>query len=156
MHKIPITRRGHQCLMKELARLRRVERPAVLEELQEARSFGARHENQQYLLARERHLVLQRRITDLEEKLHHCEIVVGRRFLLKQVSFGTVVVILNLDTGETHQYQMVGPYESDVSNGRLSVESPVGRCLMGSFEGEEVTVLTPAGIRMYRVLSVLA
>ncbi len=154
MHKIPITRRGHQHLMKKLAHLRRVERPVVLEELQEARSFGLRYENQQYMLARERHLVLQRKITDLEEKLLNCEIVVGRKFLLKQVGFGTVVLILNLDTGETHQYQMVGPYESDVSDGRLSVDSPVGRCLMGCLEGEEVTVYTPAGIRMFRVLSV--
>lgn len=154
MHKIPITRHGHQCLVKELARLRRVERPVVLEELQEARQLGARHENQQYMLARERHMVLQRKITDLEEKLHHCEIVVGRKFLFKQVGFGTVVVILNLDTGETYQYQMVGPYESDVTKGRLSVESPVGSCLMGCFEGEEVTVYTPAGIRLFRILSI--
>ena len=154
MHKIPITRRGHQCLLRELAHLRRVVRPEVLEELQEARSFGIKYENQQYMLARERHLVLQRKITDLEEKLNRCEIVVGRKFLLKQVGFGTVITIQNLDTGETHQYQMVGPYESNVSEGKLSVESPVGRCLMGCFEGEEVTVYTPAGTRIYRVLSI--
>ncbi len=154
MHKIPITRRGHQCLLRELAHLRRVVRPEVLEELQEARSFGIKYENQQYMVARERHLVLQRKITDLEEKLNRCEIVVGRKFLLKQVGFGTVITIQNLDTGDTHQYQMVGPYESNVSEGKLSVESPVGRCLMGCFEGEEVTVFTPAGTRIYRILSI--
>jgi transcription elongation factor GreA len=154
MHKIPITRRGHQCLLRELAHLRRVVRPEVLEELQEARSFGIKYENQQYMVARERHLVLQRKITDLEEKLNRCEIVVGRKFLLKQVGFGTVITIQNLDTGETHQYQMVGPYESNVSEGKLSVESPVGRCLMGCFEGEEVTVFTPAGTRIYRIVSI--
>ena len=154
MHKIPITRRGHQCLLRELAHLRRVVRPEVLEELQEARSFGIKYENQQYMLARERHLVLQRKITDLEEKLSRCEIVVGRKFLLKQVGFGTVITIQNLDTGETYQYQMVGPYESNVSEGKLSVESPVGTCLMGCFEGEEVTVFTPAGTRIYRIVSI--
>ena len=154
MHKIPITRRGHQCLLRELAHLRRVVRPEVLEELQEARSFGIKYENQQYMLARERHLVLQRKITDLEEKLSRCEIVVGRKFLLKQVGFGTVITIQNLNTGKTHQYQMVGPYESNVSEGKLSVESPVGTCLMGCFEGEEVTVFTPAGTRIYRIVSI--
>ncbi|NTU48680.1 MAG: transcription elongation factor GreA [Syntrophobacteraceae bacterium] len=154
MHKIPITRRGHQCLLRELAHLRRVVRPEVLEELQEARSFGIKYENQQYMVARERHLVLQRKITDLEEKLNRCEIVVGRKFLLKQVGFGTIITIQNLDTGETHQYQMVGPYESNVSEGKLSVESPVGRYLMGCFEGEEVTVSTPAGSRIYRIVSI--
>lgn len=154
MVKIPITRRGYQCLIKELVHLRRVVRPGVLEELQEARAFGVKFENQQYMLARESHLVLQKKIMDLEEKLDQCEIVVGRKFFLKQVGFGTLIVIQNIDTGEAHEYQMVGPYESDVRNGKLSVESPVGRCLMGHYEGDEVTVFTPAGIRVYRILSI--
>jgi transcription elongation factor GreA len=154
MMKIPITRRGYQCLLKELAYLRRVVRPKVLEELQDARAFGVKHENQQYVLARERHLVLQKKINDLESKLDHCEIVVGRKFFFKQACFGTVIVIQNLDTGEEQEYQLVGPYESDVQDGRLSVESPVGRSMLGRFEGEEVVVDTPSGMRIYRILSI--
>jgi len=120
----------------------------------EARSYGVKAENQQYLLARERHGILQKKIRELEEKLARCEVVVGRKFFLKQAEFGTVLVIQNIDTGETRRYQLVGPYESDVRDGRLSVESPVGRCLMGHREGEEVTVYTPSGIRIYRILSI--
>lgn len=154
MTKVPITRYGYYRLLKELVYLRRVVRPEVLEELQEARSFGVKLDNQQYLHARERQVVLQRKIEDLEEKLARSEVVVGRKFYFRQASFGTVIAILNVDTGQTHKYQLVGPYESDVNSGRLSIESPVGRCLMGRYEGDEVTVYTPSGIRIYRILSI--
>jgi len=154
MTKVPITRYGYRLLLRDLIYLRRVVRPEVLEELQEARAFGVKYENQQYMVARERHLVLQKKIRDLEEKLARCEVVVGRKFYLKEVGFGTSTVIMNVDTGETRQYQLVGPYESDVGNGRLSVESPVGRSLMGHHEGDEITVYTPSGIRIFRILSI--
>lgn len=154
MNKVPITRHGYCCLLKELVYLRRVVRPEVLEELQEARAYGVKLSNQQYLHARERHVVLQRKIQDLEEKIAHSEVVVGRKFYFKQAGFGTVIDVLNVDTGQTHEFQLVGPYESDVNSGRLSVDSPVGRCLMGHHEGEEVTVYTPSGIRVYRILSI--
>lgn len=154
MVKVPITRHGYYRLLKELVYLRRVVRPEVLEELQEARAYGVKLSNQQYLHARERHLVLQRKIQDLEKKLAQSEVVVGRKFYFKQAGFGTVVMIMNVDNGQTYQYQLVGPYESDVNKGRLSIESPVGRSLMGRYEGDEVTVYTPSGIRVYRILSI--
>src|SRR5512146_1034445 len=106
--KMPISRSGHRKLLRELFHLRHVVRPQVLEDLQEARAYGVKLDNQQYLIARERHVVLQRRIQDLEEKLAHSEIVVGRKFFRKQVGFGTVALIQNTDTGETSSYEMVG------------------------------------------------
>jgi transcription elongation factor GreA len=154
MDKIPITRQGYHALLRELAYLRGTVRPRVLEDLQEARSYGVNINNQQYMLARERYAVLQRKIQELEEKLECCEVVVGRKFFCRRVGFGTVIEIENLDTGETCLFQLVGPYESDVSTGKLSVYSPVGSCLMGCFEGEEVSVSTPGGLRLYRILSV--
>ncbi len=154
MRKVPITRYGHYRLLKELTHLRRVVRPEVLEELREAMAFGVKADNQQYLLARERHRVLQKKIGDLEEKLALCEVFAGRKFFTKQVAFGTSALIRNMDTGEECRFQLVGPYESDIRNGRLSIESPLGNCLMGRREGEEVTVSTPAGIRLYRILAI--
>ncbi len=129
-------------------------RPEVLDELCEARGYGVKIENQQYLLARERHASLQKKINDLEEKLAGCEIVVGRKFFFKQVGFGTVITIRNLESGEVNRFQMVGPWESDVSSGKLSIDSPVGRGVMGRHEGEEVLVYTPSGARFYRILSI--
>lgn len=154
MHKVPITRNGYYRLLRDLVYLRRVVRPAVLEELQEARNYGVKLDNQQYLCARERQLTLQRKIQDLEQKLEDCEVVVGRKFYFKQAGFGTVIVIQNLDTGEVSQYQLVGPYESDVNNSKISIESPVGKCLLGRYEGDEVTVYTPSGVRIYQILSI--
>lgn len=154
MSKVPITRIGYYQLLRDLLHLRRDVRPIVLEELQEARALGARLDNQQYLDARERHAVLQRKILELEEKVARCEIVVGRKVILKRVGFGTVIHIRNVDTGEIACYQLVGPYESNVSNGKLSIDSPVGRCLMGRREGDEVVVYAPSGLRIYRILSI--
>lgn len=154
MTRVPITRHGYYRLLKELTHLRRVVRPMVLEELQEARLYGVKLNNQQYLSARERHLILQRKINQLQNQLALSEVVVGRKFRRKQVAFGTVTVILNLDTKQTHRYQLVGPYEADVDNGRLSVDSPVGRGLMGRFEGDEAHVYTPSGVRIYRILCI--
>jgi transcription elongation factor GreA len=152
--KVPITRGGHRKLLKELSHLRRVVRPEVLDELREARGYGVKIENQQYLHARERHANLQKKINDLEEKLAACEIFVGRKFFTKRVSFGAVITVQNLHSGDVNRFQMVGPWESDVSDGRLSVDSPVGKGLMGHGEGEEVMVFTPSGDRSYRILSI--
>jgi transcription elongation factor GreA len=154
MNKVPITRSGHHRLIRELAYLRRVVRPEVLEDLREARGYGVKIENQQYLYARERHLALERKIQDIENKLARCEIVVGRKFFLKQVEFGAVIVIRNVESGEDFRYEMVGPYDSNVSGGKLSIESPVGENLLGRREGEEVIVYTPSGVRIYRILSI--
>ncbi len=151
---IPITRGGHRRLIRELAHLRKVVRPEILEELTEARGYGVKVENQQYMSARERHLRLEKKINDIEDKLAHCEIVVGRRFFHKQVGFGTVVMIKNLESGEVGKYEMVGPLESDVSEGKLSVDSPVGRGVMGHGEGEDVLVYTPLGARLFRILAI--
>ena len=129
-------------------------RPEVLDELREARGYGVKIENQQYLLARERHAGLQKKINDLEEKLAGCEIVVGRKFFFKQVGFGTVITIENLLSGEINRFEIVGPWESDVSGGKLSVDSPVGKGVMGHREGDEVLVYTPSGTRSYRILSI--
>lgn len=154
MQKVPITRSGYRRLIRELAHLRKVVRPEVLDELREARGYGVKIENQQYLAARERQLGLERKINDIEEKLAHCEIVVGRKFFFKQVGFGTVISIKNLESGEVCRYEMVGPWESDISDGKLSVGSPVGNGMLGHREGDEVLVHTPSGARMFRILSI--
>ncbi len=153
-HKVPITRNGYRRLIKELSHLRRVVRPEVIDELREARGYGVKIENQQYMLARERHMVIQKRINEIEDKLAGCEIVVGRKFFFKQVGFGTVVTIKNLESGEESKYQMVGPWESDITDGRLSVDSPVGQAVMGRREGDEVIVKAPSGTRAYAILSI--
>ncbi len=151
---VPITRNGYRRLIKELSHLRRVVRPEVLDELREARGYGVKIENQQYLLARERHIGLQKRINEIEDKLASCEIVVGRKFFFRQVGFGTAVTIQNLESGEVSRYEMVGPWESDISDGKLSVDSPVGQAVMGRRENEQIIVHAPSGTRAYKIISI--
>jgi transcription elongation factor GreA len=154
MTKVPITRSGHHCLLKELAYLRQVVRPNFLDDLREARFFGVTIANQHYLFARERLVMLERKIQQLEEKLSLSEVFAGRKFLSKRVAFGAIVLIQNVDTGQKHSFQLVGPYESDAGNGKIAVDSPLGSCLMRCREGEEVRLHSPGGLRVYRILGI--
>ena len=152
MTRVPITRAGYRRLLRELTFLRRVVRPQVLDDLREARAFGISSDNQQYLLARERLLVLDRKIRDLEEQLSVCEIFAGRKFFVNRMGFGAIAHVQNVATGQVHSFQLVGPHESDAANGRLAIDSPLGAALLDRREGEEFVVATPGGLRTYRLL----
>ena len=155
MEKRPITRNGYETLRAELAFLCRFVRPRVIEDLFQARAFGYRPDNLQYFAARERQAFVEGRIEDLRRKLALSEIVVGQRLGPSFARFGATVKVENLDTGRLCLYQLVGPFESDVMNGRISIDSPLGRTLLGRKVGEEVTVYAPGGIRDYRIVAIL-
>ncbi len=149
-----ITREGFLRLVDRLSYLKHTVRPRVIEELQNARSFGININNTQFIHAREKHILLEREIHELEEKINHSEILVGCKFYVKRVYIGTKVEIENLDTGEVRTYKVVGPYESDVSNGKLASTSPVGSAILGKFEGDIIQVKVPIGTRTYKILSI--
>ncbi len=154
MTRVPITRAGYRRLLRELTFLRRVVRPQVLDDLREARAFGVSSDNQQYLLARERWLVLDRKIRDLEAQLSQCEIFAGRKFFVNRMGFGAIALVQNVDTGQVHSFQLVGPHESDAANGRLAIDSPLGAALLDRREGDEIVVTAPGGLRTYRLLAI--
>jgi transcription elongation factor GreA len=154
MKKRPITRNGYERLRAELAFLCRFVRPRVIEDLSNARSFGYKTSNLQYFAARERQAFVEGRIEDLRRKLSLSEIVVGQQFRTLAVGFGALVQVENLDNGRCSMYQIVGPYESDALSGRISIESPMGRSLLGRRVGEEITVYAPGGVRSYRILAI--
>lgn len=152
--KRPITRRGYERLRAELFFLCRFVRPQVIEDLYHARAYGYKANNLQYFAARERQAFVEGRIEDLRRKLSLSEIVIGQQFNSPAAGFGAIVEVENLDTGHRSRYQLVGPYESDAMNGRISVDSPVGCTLLGRQVGEEVMVFAPGGIRYYRILDI--
>lgn len=154
MDKVIITREGLLRLVDKLHHLYHVVRPQIIEELRESMAFGVNAHNLQYINARERQLMLQRKINDLEDKIEKSEVLVGSTFYCKRVFIGTTVDIENMETGERMTYCLVGPYESDVSKGKLASDSPVGRALLGRFEGEEVEIETPSGIRHYKIRAI--
>jgi len=154
MKKRPITRNGYEKLRAELAFLCRFVRPRVIEDLSQARSFGYKANNLQFFAARERQAFVEGRIEDLRRKLALSEIVVGQQFGTLAVGFGAHVEVENLDNGDCSMYQIVGPYESDALSGRISIDSPMGRSLLGRRVGEEITVYAPGGVRSYRILAI--
>lgn len=154
MKKVPITRQGYQELMKELSRLKRVDRVQAMQSIEEARSHGDLTENAEYEAAKESQAFIERKIRDIESRLTRSEIIETNNLSTDRVVFGCVVLLENLDTGEQVQYQIVGPDESDVKQGKISSSAPVGRALMGKKVDEEVSVQTPGGMRNFMVIRI--
>ena len=154
MEKVPITRQGYQDLMRELSRLKRVDRVQAIKAIEEARSHGDLTENAEYDAAKEKQAFIERKIHDIESRLTHSEIIETKNLSTDRVVFGCVVFLENLDTGERVQYQLVGPDESDVKQGKISSSSPVGRALIGKKVNDEVSVRAPGGIRNFQVVHI--
>jgi transcription elongation factor GreA len=151
MEKRPITRNGYERLRAELFFLYRFVRPQVIEELYNARSYGYKSNNLQYFTARERQAFVEGRIEDLRRKIYLSEIVVGHHLISSAACFGATVEVEDVDTGDRAVYQLVGPFEADATNGQISIDSPMGRTLLGRRVGDEVMVYAPGGVRAYRI-----
>lgn len=154
MKKVPITRQGYRDLMRELDRLKRVDRVQAMKAIEEARGHGDLSENAEYDAAKERQAFVERKIYDIESRLTSSEIIDTDKLSTDRVVFGSVVLLENLDTGEQVQYQIVGPDESDVKQGKISSSSPVGLALMGKKVDDEVSAQTPGGVRNFVVIRI--
>ncbi len=154
MQRVPITRDGYERLRIELQRLQREERPAVIKAIEEARAHGDISENAEYEAAKDKQGLIENRINDLIQKLGLSEIIDPTDDNDGRITFGSTVVMEDLETGEVTSYQLVGPYEADVQAGTISVTSPLGKALIGKEEGEEVRVQTPKGIRNVEILQI--
>ncbi len=154
MQRVPITKSGYENLKNELQRLQREERPLVIKAIEEARGHGDITENAEYEAAKEKQGLLESRIMDLTQKLGLCEVIEPSDEDNGRITFGSTVVMEDLETGEVTSYRLVGPYEADVPAGTISVTSPLGKALIGKEEGEEVRVQTPKGIRNLEILEI--
>lgn len=154
MERIPFTPEGFQQLKAELERLKTVERKDVIKAIEEARAHGDLSENAEYEAAKERQGHIEGRIQELSDRLARAEIIDIPKSPPTKVQFGVKVRLLNLDTDEEVVYRLVGPYESDVEKGYISVTSPLGRALIGKEVGEEIEVRTPSGVRNFEILEI--
>ncbi|AEH44058.1 transcription elongation factor GreA [Thermodesulfatator indicus DSM 15286] len=154
MERIPMTRQGYEELREELRRLQTTERQKVIKAIEEARAHGDLSENAEYHAAKEKQAHIEGRIQELSDRLARAEVVDIPKTPPSRVQFGVKVTLLNLDTDEEETYQLVGPYESDVENGKISVTSPIGRALIGKEEGDEVEVQTPKGVKTYEIVKI--
>jgi len=156
MTKVPLTARGAEQLREELDRLKRVERPRIIEAIAEARAHGDLKENAEYHAAREQQGFVEGRINDIEGKLSNAQIIdVTTLSANGKVVFGATVKVLELDKDDELCYQIVGDDEADLKKGMISVSSPIARCLIGKSEGDVASLDAPGGIREFEILEVL-
>jgi transcription elongation factor GreA len=150
-----MTVEGAERLKAELHRLKTVDRPAVIQALADARSHGDLSENADYDAAKERQGFIEGRISEVETKLAHAQVIDPSSVDADgRVVFGSTVEIEDVDSGERNVYQIVGDDEADIKEGKISVNSPIARALIGKTEGDTAEVQAPAGLRNYDILAV--
>ena len=155
MSKFPITLRGAEMLREELKRLKTVERPSVVAAIAEARSHGDLSENAEYDAAKERQGFVEGRIAEVEGKLANAQIIDPAALDADgRVVFGATVELEDVEGGQTVTYQIVGDDEADLKHGKISLNSPVARALIGKYSGDVAEVQTPGGKREYEILDV--
>jgi len=151
----PITANGHKKLKEEIDRLIRIERPQVIKEIEIALGHGDLSENAEYTYAKEKQGLIEARVRDLQERLAACEIIdLSSRPCTDRIVFGCLVTIEDVDTSEQKVFKILGQDEADISQGIISVDSPLGRALIGKEVNDVVEVKTPNGLREYEVLNI--
>ncbi len=135
--------------------MKAVERPAVVQQIAEARAHGDLSENAEYHAAREKQSFLEGRIQELEDRIARADIIDVSALSGSSVKFGATVKLVDVDTDEEKTYQIVGEYEADLDNGLISYTSPIARGLIGKEEGDEAAIKTPGGKKDYEILEVV-
>ena len=154
MEKVPMTAEGLAPLEAELRQLRTVDRHAVIKAISEAREHGDLSENAEYHAAREKQSFIEGRISELEDIISRADVIDISKMSGTTVRFGAFVTLADDDTDEENTYQVVGPYEANLAKGKISVQSPLGRALIGKTVGDSVEVITPGGGKAYEVMGV--
>lgn len=151
--KLPMTVKGKHQLDAELKKLIHEERPAVIKAIEEARSHGDISENAEYDAAKEKQAMIEGRIAEIQGKIATAEVIDPSQIKSDRVVFGAHVKILDLETEEESEYQIVGMDEADVKNKTISILSPLARALIGKKLGEVIVVQSPKGDREYEIIS---
>ena len=155
MTRQPLTQAGAERLREELARLKKVDRPAIINAIAEARAHGDLKENAEYHAAREQQGFIEGRIQHLEASLSTAQVIdVGSLNPGDKIVFGATVTVADIENGDEICYQIVGDLEADIKENRIAVSSPLARALIGRSEGDEVTVQAPGGNRDYEIVEI--
>jgi len=155
MNKVPLTAQGAEKLREELNELKTVARPKVIQAIAEAREHGDLKENAEYHAAREQQSFIEGRIQEIEAKLSNASIIdVTTLSADGKVVFGTTVDLIAEDSGDEVTYQIVGEDEADIKAGKISINSPIARALIGKQEGDIAQVQAPGGVKEYEIVEV--
>jgi len=151
--KVPMLAEGYRKLSDDVKRLKTIERPAIIDAIEEARAHGDLSENAEYHAAKERQGQVEAMIADIDDRLARAMVIDPTTLSGDRVVFGATVHLLDEDDKKV-KYQLVGETEADAKQGRISYNSPLGRALIGRNVGDEVEVTTPAGDRYYEIAKV--
>jgi transcription elongation factor GreA len=152
MNKLPITAGGHSALEKELAHRIRVERPRLIQMIQEAIADDTNlAENSEYQAAKAEQEINDSRIAELQDKLARAEIIDISKLSGDTIKFGATVTVIEEGTGDKKVWQIVGEPEADAHKGKIAVTSPIARALIGKIKGATVEVEVPSGAKLYKV-----
>ena len=152
--RFPMTPRGQRVLKEELKRLREVERPKNVLDIEEARAHGNLRENAEFHAAKEKQAFIEGRSREIESILAQAEVIDPGKLSGKRVVFGATVKLTDTDSGEDVTYSIVGDFEADIKQGRIAISAPLARALIGREEGDAVTLKTGKGSREYQIAEV--
>jgi len=152
--RYPMTPRGQQNLKDELKRLREVERPKNVQDIEEARAHGDLRENAEFAAAKERQAFIEGRSREIEGILALAEVIDPGKLSGQRVVFGATVKLTDTDSGDEVTYSIVGDYEADIKQGRIAISAPLARAMIGRETGDTVTLKTGKGSREYQIAEV--
>ena len=154
MNKIPMTASGYDEIQSELKKLINVDRPNIFAAIAEARSHGDLSENAEYQYAKESQSLIEGKIADLENAIGRAEVIDVKSIASEDIKFGATIEIEDDENGELYSYQIVGDYESDIKNKKLSVSSPLARGLINKTIDDVVEINSPKGQKSYTIKSI--
>ncbi len=152
--RVPMTQRGYEALKAELQRLKSVDRPANVKEIETAIAHGDLSENAEYHAAQEKQGHIAARIAQLDDKIARAQVIETNGQASDKVRFGATVVLRDAETDDEVRYTIVGEDEADAKQGRISITSPVAQALMNKVVGDEVSVKVPKGRRELEVVRI--
>jgi len=152
--KIPTTKEGLEKLRQELHTIITIDRPKNIKAIEEARSHGDLNENAEYHAAKETQSFLEAKINELEMAISRSEVIEISNEPAENIIFGSTIELKNLGTNQMVTYQLVGPYESNPEDGKISVTSPLGKALIGNEEGDYIKLKTPGGVQEFEILEI--
>jgi transcription elongation factor GreA len=154
MPSFPMTPRGQQLLKDELKRLREVERPKNVRDIEEARAHGDLKENAEYHAAKERQGFIEGRSREIEAVLAQADVIDPSKLSGTKVVFGATVKLTDTDSGDDVTYTIVGEYEADIKQSRIAISAPLARAMIGREQGDTVSLKTGKGTREYEITKV--
>lgn len=152
--EVLLTQEGYDNLEKEVEYLRTEKRAEIAERIKVALGFGDLSENSEYDEAKNAQAENETKIANLEAKLRYAKIIDESEIDTKTVQVGNTVTVKDLEFNEEEEYTIVGSTEVDLSQNKISNESPIGAALLGAKKGEELEIKVPAGIVKYKIIAI--